>query len=165
MREQSGPSFFGQQCMFNAVMYVGCAALLIKGVMVVGGVTEVWNRARDGRRLDSFLNFDPNPFQYITVWTVLFGSYFFWFGGFTTQQAIQRCLLRLPSPSLSQSSLITVIITIHQHHHHYHDHRRRRRHPRHDDSTTSSQPYNYSSGTAAWPAWGRRVGRPSSPSL
>ncbi len=72
------------------VMYIGCASLLVKGILVAGGLGEVWSAAKLGGQLDGFVNFDPDSFQYITVWTALFDSYFFWLAGFTSQQAIQR---------------------------------------------------------------------------
>lgn len=41
-------------------MLVSLAVISIKGVVDVGGINTVWERAQDGNRIE-FFNFDPDP--------------------------------------------------------------------------------------------------------
>ena len=41
-------------------MVASLAVISIKGVIDVGGIDLVWQRAKDGNRID-FFNYDPDP--------------------------------------------------------------------------------------------------------
>jgi Na+/proline symporter len=74
------------------VMMLGCVAVWIRGGAATGGWAQAWKTAQNGGRLDGFHDFDPDPFQRMTVWTALIGGVFYWataFGG--SQVALQRC--------------------------------------------------------------------------
>uniref|UniRef100_A0A914WNV2 Sodium-coupled monocarboxylate transporter 1 n=1 Tax=Plectus sambesii TaxID=2011161 RepID=A0A914WNV2_9BILA len=74
-----------------AVMFLGCVAVWIRGGAATGGLAAAWKTAENGRRLDGFGNFDPDPFQRMTALTAIIGGLFYWataFGG--SQVALQR---------------------------------------------------------------------------
>ncbi|KAL8569166.1 hypothetical protein ACOMHN_035436 [Nucella lapillus] len=56
------------------VIMVGTLALIVKAVGDVGGVGEVWRIAKQGGRLDNFLDFDPDPRTRHTVWGLMVGG-------------------------------------------------------------------------------------------
>lgn len=88
-------------------MYAGLLAMVIKGTMAVGGVGAVFETAEQHGRLAGFLNIDPNPLQYITLWTAFFGGIFFSLSAFGANQiALQRyCSL----PTLNRARAVLFV--------------------------------------------------------
>lgn len=77
---------------FQAVcMLVGLGTLFVKGLVHNGGITRTLKIANEYGRFDQFSNFDLDPFQYMTVWTSVFGGMAFWFTLITFNQiSVQR---------------------------------------------------------------------------
>ncbi|TMS34367.1 hypothetical protein L596_001979 [Steinernema carpocapsae] len=74
-----------------ALMYVGIAILIIKGVVDVGGVGRVVEVLQESKRIDNAWRMDPNPAQYYSMWVLLFGGTVFWMGVHgTSQMSVQR---------------------------------------------------------------------------
>ncbi|TKR96440.1 hypothetical protein L596_010455 [Steinernema carpocapsae] len=73
------------------VMYIGIGFILIKGTMDAGGLARIWEVAVESGRIETFMRFDPNPAQYMSVWALLFSSTLMWvqFYGLD-QMAVQR---------------------------------------------------------------------------
>ncbi|XP_069104824.1 sodium-coupled monocarboxylate transporter 1-like [Argopecten irradians] len=71
------------------VMYTGMAAILIKGSIDAGGVSETWRIASENGRLN-FFNFDPDPTVRHTFWNLLVGTLIRSFGFMFNQSTIQR---------------------------------------------------------------------------
>ncbi|XP_074646201.1 sodium-coupled monocarboxylate transporter 1-like [Tubulanus polymorphus] len=57
------------------VVYAGLFAVIIQGTIVIGGFGEVWQRNLDGGRI-KFIDFDPDPLQRHTLFTLVFGGFF-----------------------------------------------------------------------------------------
>ncbi|XP_043571030.1 sodium-coupled monocarboxylate transporter 1-like [Chiloscyllium plagiosum] len=74
------------------VMLAGLLALLIQGLIQVGGIAKVWRTAEHGGRLN-FFDFDPDPRKRHTFWTTVIGGTFVWVAIYSSNQAqIQRYL-------------------------------------------------------------------------
>ncbi|GCC35706.1 hypothetical protein chiPu_0014194 [Chiloscyllium punctatum] len=74
------------------VMVAGLLALLIQGLIQVGGIAKVWRTAENGGRLN-FFDFDPDPRKRHTFWTTVVGGTFVWVAIYGSNQAqIQRYL-------------------------------------------------------------------------
>ncbi|XP_072340950.1 sodium-coupled monocarboxylate transporter 1-like isoform X4 [Scyliorhinus torazame] len=72
------------------IMVIGLVAVIVKALMLEGGINNVLNTAYHGGRLN-FWNFDPNPFQRHTFWTIVIGGTFTWTGIYGINQAqVQR---------------------------------------------------------------------------
>ncbi|XP_062373890.1 sodium-coupled monocarboxylate transporter 1 [Sardina pilchardus] len=72
------------------VMIAGLLAVIIKSVMLQGGMATIFNDATEGGRLDLW-DFDPNPLRRHTFWTVTFGGAFVYLSIYGTNQAqVQR---------------------------------------------------------------------------
>lgn len=73
------------------IMYGGLIAVSIKGTLAVGGIGSVYDLSEKHGRLAGFLNVDPNPLQYMTVWTAFSGGCMIWIGHFGGNQlSVQR---------------------------------------------------------------------------
>ncbi|XP_062057980.1 sodium-coupled monocarboxylate transporter 1 [Lepus europaeus] len=59
------------------IMVAGFASVIIQAAVIQGGFTTILKDAYDGRRLN-FWNFDPNPLQRHTFWTIIIGGTFTW---------------------------------------------------------------------------------------
>ncbi|KAF6340481.1 solute carrier family 5 member 8 [Rhinolophus ferrumequinum] len=59
------------------IMLAGFVSVIIKGVLIQGGISTILNDAYNGGRLN-FWNFDPNPLQRHTFWTIVIGGTFTW---------------------------------------------------------------------------------------
>lgn len=104
------------------VMYAGTIALVVKGILAVGGIRRVYEITLEGGRLQGLWNIDPDPLQYATLWTLLFGGAAHWLLQFgANQMALQRycslpsvrhaqyaALLNIPA-MLIVGSLVTAI--------------------------------------------------------
>ncbi|XP_062433040.1 sodium-coupled monocarboxylate transporter 2 [Rhea pennata] len=74
------------------VMVAGFATVLIRGTILNGGPTNIWQRASEGSRLNIF-DFDVDPLRRHTFWTIVFGGAFTWLGIYgVNQSTIQRCI-------------------------------------------------------------------------
>lgn len=75
------------------IMFLTMIAIIIKGTVDVGGLSVVFQHAREGGRLDLSGSFDPNPGVRHTFWTLVVGGYFTWVTIYGVNQAqVQRYL-------------------------------------------------------------------------
>ncbi|OWF47261.1 sodium-coupled monocarboxylate transporter 1-like isoform X2 [Mizuhopecten yessoensis] len=77
------------------IMMTGILAIIIKGVLEVGGFGEVWRLNKEWDRVN-FWNFDPDPTVRHTFWGLIVGTTLSWVGSYgASQSSIQRyCALR-----------------------------------------------------------------------
>uniref|UniRef100_A0AAQ5YG58 Solute carrier family 5 member 8 n=1 Tax=Amphiprion ocellaris TaxID=80972 RepID=A0AAQ5YG58_AMPOC len=68
------------------VMLAGNLSVIIKAVMLQGGVSTVLSDAQEGGRMN-FWDFDPNPLRRHTFWTLTIGGVAGWSGVYGTSQA------------------------------------------------------------------------------
>ncbi|KAJ6640576.1 Sodium-coupled monocarboxylate transporter 2 [Pseudolycoriella hygida] len=88
----------------TTIMVVSLAVISIKGVLDVGGIDTVWQRAKEGNRVE-FFNFDPDPRTRHTFFTCLIAGYFFWLPSFAaTQLQVQR-VLSMPTITRARKAL------------------------------------------------------------
>ncbi|NWI17278.1 SC5AC protein, partial [Crypturellus soui] len=74
------------------VMVAGFATVLIRGSILNGGPSSIWQRASEGARLNIF-DFDADPLRRHTFWTITIGGTFTWLGLYgVNQSTIQRCI-------------------------------------------------------------------------
>ncbi|XP_072260801.1 sodium/iodide cotransporter [Pyxicephalus adspersus] len=72
------------------VMLSGFFAIAIRGILLVGGTSEVLNIASNYSRIN-FGDFDPDPRRRYTFWTFVCGSTFLWLSMYGVNQAqVQR---------------------------------------------------------------------------
>ncbi|XP_063164171.1 sodium-coupled monocarboxylate transporter 1-like [Candoia aspera] len=78
---------------FQAViMIAGFLAVIIRGTIVQGGFGNIINDTYHGGRLH-FWDFNPNPLQRHTFWTIIIGGTFTWLGIYAVNQSqVQRYL-------------------------------------------------------------------------
>ncbi|XP_055925433.1 putative sodium-dependent multivitamin transporter [Argiope bruennichi] len=90
---------FQSLLMFSAVF-----AVIAKGTIDVGGFSEVWRLADEGKRIE-FFNFDPDPTKRHTVWTLAVGGIFTYVSVYAVNQAQVQRLLTVKSLKESQMAL------------------------------------------------------------
>ncbi|XP_063165397.1 sodium-coupled monocarboxylate transporter 1-like [Candoia aspera] len=74
----------------SILMITGFVAVLARSVIIKGGFGPILDDAYEGGRLKTW-DFNPNPLQRHTVWTVLIGGTFAWLGTYATNQSqVQR---------------------------------------------------------------------------
>ncbi|XP_007538143.1 sodium-coupled monocarboxylate transporter 1 [Erinaceus europaeus] len=72
------------------IMVAGFASVIIQATLVQGGINTIINDAYKGGRLN-FWNFDPNPLQRHTFWTIIIGGTFTWTSIYGVNQSqVQR---------------------------------------------------------------------------
>ncbi|OCT88734.1 sodium-coupled monocarboxylate transporter 1-like [Xenopus laevis] len=72
------------------IMVAGFVAVIIRGVVVQGGIQTIINDSYYGGRLN-FWDFDPQPLRRHTFWTILIGGTFLWVGIYGVNQSqVQR---------------------------------------------------------------------------
>ncbi|XP_060101235.1 sodium-coupled monocarboxylate transporter 1-like [Heteronotia binoei] len=72
------------------IMVAGFSAVIIRAVVVQGGIGPILNDSYHGGRLN-FWEFDPNPLQRHTFWTIIIGGTFTWLGVYGVNQSqVQR---------------------------------------------------------------------------
>ncbi|KAJ2947733.1 hypothetical protein O0L34_g9509 [Tuta absoluta] len=77
------------------IMFGAMILVIIKGTIRVGGITEVWNRNWDTRRLElPSLSFDLTERH--SIWGMCIGSTFYWIGIIAVNQAMLQRFLSLP---------------------------------------------------------------------
>lgn len=59
------------------IMVAGFASVIIQASITQGGINTILNEASNGGRLN-FWNFNPNPLQRHTFWTIIIGGTFTW---------------------------------------------------------------------------------------
>uniref|UniRef100_A0A2D4I6R7 Sodium-coupled monocarboxylate transporter 1 n=1 Tax=Micrurus lemniscatus lemniscatus TaxID=129467 RepID=A0A2D4I6R7_MICLE len=75
-----------------AIMIAGFLSVIIRGVIVQDGFGNIINDAYHGGRLH-FWDFNPNPLQRHTFWTIVIGGTFTWLGIYAVNQSqVQRYL-------------------------------------------------------------------------
>ncbi|XP_030070516.1 sodium-coupled monocarboxylate transporter 1 isoform X1 [Microcaecilia unicolor] len=73
-----------------AIMIAGFAAVIIRAVVVQGGISTIINDSYYGGRLN-FWDFNPHPFQRHTFWTIVVGGTFTWTSVYGVNQSqVQR---------------------------------------------------------------------------
>ncbi|KAB0795865.1 hypothetical protein PPYR_04532 [Photinus pyralis] len=88
----------------SAILYV-----LVKGIMLIGGVDEVWEKSSDGQRIE-FFNMNPDPTVRNTFLSVVIGNIFLWLGFLAIPPAgVQRSI---SLPSLQRAKRANAITTI-----------------------------------------------------
>lgn len=72
------------------VMLAGFVAVIWRGAILQGGLTNIWEDARQGDRLTP-LDFDPNPLKRHTFWTITVGGSIMWMSMYSINQSqVQR---------------------------------------------------------------------------
>ncbi|XP_007165878.1 sodium-coupled monocarboxylate transporter 1 [Balaenoptera acutorostrata] len=72
------------------IMVAGFASVIIQASLTQGGINIILNDAYNGGRLN-FWNFDPNPLQRHTFWTIVIGGTFTWTSVYGVNQSqVQR---------------------------------------------------------------------------
>ncbi|GIY73374.1 putative sodium-dependent multivitamin transporter [Caerostris extrusa] len=88
----------------SLMMFSAIFAVIIKGTLDVGGFSEVWRIADEGKRIQ-FFNFDPDPTVRHTVWTLAVGGIFTYVSIYAVNQAQVQRLLTVRSLKHAQISL------------------------------------------------------------
>uniref|UniRef100_A0A8C8SVP6 Solute carrier family 5 member 8 n=1 Tax=Pelusios castaneus TaxID=367368 RepID=A0A8C8SVP6_9SAUR len=72
------------------IMVAGFSSVIIRAVVVQGGINHILNDSYHGGRLN-FWDFNPSPLQRHTFWTIIIGGTFTWTGIYGVNQAqVQR---------------------------------------------------------------------------
>uniref|UniRef100_A0A7N8YIH1 Solute carrier family 5 member 8, like n=1 Tax=Mastacembelus armatus TaxID=205130 RepID=A0A7N8YIH1_9TELE len=72
------------------VMLAGFVAVIARGAILQGGLTKIWEDAREGGRLNAF-DFDPDPLKRHTFWTIVIGGSIMWTSIYSINQSqVQR---------------------------------------------------------------------------
>ncbi|XP_006125923.1 sodium-coupled monocarboxylate transporter 1 isoform X1 [Pelodiscus sinensis] len=72
------------------IMVAGFSSVIIRAVVVQGGIGRILNDSYHGGRLN-FWDFNPNPLQRHTFWTIVIGGTFTWTGIYGVNQSqVQR---------------------------------------------------------------------------
>ncbi|XP_067906294.1 sodium-coupled monocarboxylate transporter 1-like isoform X2 [Heterodontus francisci] len=97
------------------IMVTGLVAVIVRAMMLKGGISNILNTASHGGRLN-FWNFDPSPFHRHTFWTIVIGGTFTWTAVYGVNQAqVQRyisCRTRLQAKVALYLNLIGLWIII-----------------------------------------------------
>ncbi|XP_073324802.1 sodium-coupled monocarboxylate transporter 1 [Pagrus major] len=72
------------------IMLAGFVAVIARGAVLQGGLTNIWEDARKGGRLVAF-DFDPDPLKRHTFWTIVIGGSVMWTSIYSINQSqVQR---------------------------------------------------------------------------
>ncbi|XP_036386670.1 sodium-coupled monocarboxylate transporter 1 [Megalops cyprinoides] len=72
------------------IMLAGFVAVIAQGAVLQGGLTKIWDDARQGGRLNTF-DFDPDPLKRHTFWTIVVGGSLMWVSIYSINQSqVQR---------------------------------------------------------------------------
>ncbi|KAH9509620.1 Sodium-coupled monocarboxylate transporter 1, partial [Bulinus truncatus] len=80
----------------SLVMLAGILAIVIQGTLKVGSLSAVWDINDKWERI-AFFNFDPDPRVRQTVWNMIIGQAFIWFGAYGIGQPSVQRYCSLPS--------------------------------------------------------------------
>ncbi|XP_050399603.1 sodium-coupled monocarboxylate transporter 1 [Patella vulgata] len=86
------------------VVISGLLALVIKGTMDVGGLGTVWEKAREGGRLNMF-SFDPDPRHRHTVWSLIIGGAVTTLSVYAVNQAMVQRYLCVKNQRTAQATI------------------------------------------------------------
>ncbi|KDR17314.1 hypothetical protein L798_08513, partial [Zootermopsis nevadensis] len=89
----------------SSVIIISSIAIIIIGVIKVGGLGTVWQRSSEGGRILIF-EMDPSPFVRATFWNVIIGNIFSWLNYCAVNQGMIQKFLALPSITEAKKSLI-----------------------------------------------------------
>ncbi|XP_063227306.1 sodium-coupled monocarboxylate transporter 1-like isoform X2 [Bacillus rossius redtenbacheri] len=82
-----------------------CIAIICVGLAKTGGFNVMWDRSGKGGRLEIF-DFNPDPFERNTYWTVVVGSTFHWMFSLGINQGMVQKFIALPSLKKARLSLV-----------------------------------------------------------
>lgn len=88
----------------SILMFVSMFAVVGVGTYRMGGVSNVWNEALAGGRIE-FLNFDPDPTVRHTVWTLAIGGIFVYVSLYGVNQAQVQRLMTVSTLKKAQLAL------------------------------------------------------------
>ncbi|PSN54825.1 Sodium-coupled monocarboxylate transporter 1 [Blattella germanica] len=80
----------------GVVMGLSTIAVIILGVIHVGGFANIWERNEDGGRI-RFLETNPSVFERMSIWSIVIGGISGWLGGLAVNQAMVQRFLSLSS--------------------------------------------------------------------
>lgn len=86
------------------IMYGGILAIVIRGIIEVGGIQNVWQAAERTGRIE-FFNPSVDPFVRHTFLNVLFGTFILWGSPYTCSQYLIHRALCLPTLTKGKMSL------------------------------------------------------------
>ncbi|RNA00038.1 sodium-coupled monocarboxylate transporter 1-like [Brachionus plicatilis] len=74
----------------TTIMFAGVIAVIVKGTVDVGGLSNLWEINSQGERLNFFV-LDPNPLIRQSFWSLVIGSFVAWISSYgIDQQMVQR---------------------------------------------------------------------------
>ncbi|XP_055642492.1 sodium-coupled monocarboxylate transporter 1-like [Toxorhynchites rutilus septentrionalis] len=91
------------------LMLAAIFAVVWLGIVDAGGFRETWNSAKRGGRL-IFFNFNPDPTQRTSFWSMLFGMTSNWIAVFGINQACIQRFLAVPTRQAAKNSLKIYVI-------------------------------------------------------
>ncbi|XP_053401256.1 sodium-dependent multivitamin transporter-like isoform X2 [Mercenaria mercenaria] len=86
------------------IMFVGVAAILVKGTMKIGGIGKTWSIAEEKGRLN-FFDFRSDPTLRHTFWCLSINGFFRSFGLLVNQSSVQR-ISSMPTQDAARKVLI-----------------------------------------------------------
>lgn len=92
----------------GSIMVASVLAVAILGIMKLGGISEVFNRAYQTGRLDLITNIDFTTRA--TVWNSFFGGLILWTGHTGLNQSCVQRIVALPSLKHAQRSLMIFVL-------------------------------------------------------
>lgn len=91
------------------VMMAGFLAVIIQGSINVGGLTNVFNIARESGRLDIW-DFSPDPTIRHSFWAVTIGGFYTWLAVYAVNQAQVQRYLTCGEEKVAQKALLIAIV-------------------------------------------------------
>ncbi|KAI3384999.1 hypothetical protein SNEBB_000302 [Seison nebaliae] len=91
------------------IIFAGLLAIVIQGIISVGGVKEVFRLSNIVGRID-FNEFDFTPFKRHTFWTIVFGNTLNTFTVYASNQAMLQRYFSLPTTRAAQKAVYTTFI-------------------------------------------------------
>uniref|UniRef100_A0A0B7BIN6 Sodium-coupled monocarboxylate transporter 1 n=1 Tax=Arion vulgaris TaxID=1028688 RepID=A0A0B7BIN6_9EUPU len=91
------------------VMVAGMLAIVIQGIISVGGISRVWEINEKWGRIN-FFNFDFNPTTRHTTWNLVIGTCLAWMGSYGTGQASVQRYSSLPTLNNARKSILLNMI-------------------------------------------------------
>jgi Na+/proline symporter len=86
-------------------MFSGMIAVIIKGIIDVGGLGEVWRINQENGRLN-FFEFDPNPLIRQSFWSLFIGGIFAWSMSYCIDQQMVQRFLAAKTKKTAQTALL-----------------------------------------------------------
>ncbi|KAJ9575568.1 hypothetical protein L9F63_007576 [Diploptera punctata] len=84
-------------------------AVVILGLVHVGGFGKVWERNMEGGRI-RFFEMSISPLERMTFWNVIIGYSFYWGGMITVNQAMVQKFLSLPTYKNAKTALYIFVV-------------------------------------------------------